>query len=148
MRPPCPFCQPALQAGVFFEASDCVGVVDIAPIVPGHALVLPRRHVSRLLDLAAADYDALFRTVRQVARLLMAIHNASAVDISVQDGAAAGQTVDHVHVHVIPRRMGDLPAPGGWFEHLADSAHRRRLTCEELRQAVAFITSRRRELGL
>ena len=148
MRPPCPFCQPALQTGVFFEASDCVGVVDIAPIVPGHSLVMPRRHVARLLDLTETDYEALFRAVRQVARLLMAIYDAPAVDISVQDGVAAGQTVDHVHVHVIPRRAGDLPAPGSWFEHLADSVHRRRLTHDELRQTVEYIAARRRELGL
>jgi len=145
---PCPFCQPDLQAGVFFEADGCVGVVDIAPIVLGHSLVIPRRHVARLLELGEGEYDALFRAVRQVARLLMAVYGASGVDISVQDGVAAGQTVNHVHVHVIPRQRGDLPAPGSWFEHLADSAHRRRLTETELRRAVAFIASRRRELGL
>ena len=135
----CPFCRPELADSVFYEAYGCVGVANIAPIVRGHSLVLPRRHVARLAGLSEAECRDLFAVVQRVAALLMAAHQAGGVDVSVQDGEAAGQTVAHLHVHVIPRRPGDLPRPGDWYDRLIDSAQRPRLTPEQLWAEAAFL---------
>ena len=144
----CPFCQPELAASLFYEGFGCLGVVDIAPIVPGHSLVLPRRHSVRLHELGDAAYGQLWLAVREVTRIVLAVYDADAVDISLQDGAAAGQTVPHLHVHVIPRQPGDLSTPGSWYDHLMDSAHRQRLSANEIGDTVAFIKQRQQTLGL
>lgn len=95
-------------AQVFYETSLSLGIVNLKPIVPGHVLIIPKRVEPRLMELTAAEYDDLFKTVRAVAPKLEAFYAAEAMNIAVQDGAAAGQSVPHVHVHILPRKTGTL----------------------------------------
>ena len=79
----------------------------------GHTLVVPRRHVASVFDLAPEEYAALWALVAAVRARLAASTGADGFTIGVNDGVAAGQTVGHAHVHVIPRRAGDVGDPRG-----------------------------------
>jgi len=86
-----------------------VAFFDRYPSAPGHMLVIPRVHVSHVLDLTRAAADAVF----DLALRCRAACTAPSATIGINDGPAAGQTVPHMHLHVIPRTPGDRPDPRG-----------------------------------
>ncbi|KAE8350889.1 HIT-like domain-containing protein, partial [Aspergillus coremiiformis] len=88
-------------------------LVNLKPILPGHVLVSPRRVVPRVSDLTPSETTDLFLTVRRVGRMVERVYGASSLNIAVQDGVEAGQSVPHVHAHIIPRKKADLDARGG-----------------------------------
>jgi len=88
-------------------------VVNLKPILPGHILVSPLRRVPRIADLTPAEVADLFQTVQTVSKTISRVFNATALNIAIQDGEDAGQSVPHVHAHVIPRRSEDLRERGG-----------------------------------
>ncbi|CRG86939.1 DNA repair protein rhp42 [Talaromyces islandicus] len=88
-------------------------LVNLKPILPGHVLVSPRRRVPRVSDLTADETADLFLTVRKVGRMIERVFGASSLNIAIQDGIDAGQSVAHVHTHIIPRRKADLDHKGG-----------------------------------
>jgi bis(5'-adenosyl)-triphosphatase len=90
--------------------------VNLKPLLPGHVLVSPRRVVPRLHDLSAAEVQDLFLTVQRVSRTIERVFEASALNIAIQDGEDAGQSVPHVHAHIIPRKKQDLPQPDAIYE--------------------------------
>ncbi|KZT51041.1 HIT-like protein [Calocera cornea HHB12733] len=93
---------------VFLHTRLSYGLVNLKPIVPGHVLVVPRRVVPRLADLTPQEITDVFETVRRVGQVVEKAYKGSALTIACQDGPAAGQSVPHVHVHVIPRRWEDF----------------------------------------
>jgi len=109
---PCPFCFPAPGA-LIAESELCRALRDGYPVAPGHTLVVPKRHVARTLDLTDEEWADLWALVRRVREIVPELLEADALNIGVNDGAAAGQTVPHVHVHLIPRRRGDVADPRG-----------------------------------
>lgn len=94
---------------VFFASPSGLSVAlsRMQAITPGHTVVLPRRIVARLADLDDAELQDLWDTTRTAQSLLERLHKATACNIAVFDGPAAGQPVAHVHVHIVPRRAGD-----------------------------------------
>lgn len=88
-------------------------LVNLRPLLPGHILICPRRVVPRYSQLTVPEHTDLFLTVRKVSRMLERIYKADSLNIAIQDGAEAGQSVPHVHVHIIPRRKGDMDERGG-----------------------------------
>lgn len=84
--------------------------MNLKPLLPGHILVCPLRPLPRLSDLNRDEISDLFLTVTNIQRTLKRVYKAEAFNVAVQDGEAAGQSVPHVHCHVIPRVTGD---PGG-----------------------------------
>ena len=88
-------------------------LVNIKPLLPGHVLVSPVRVAPRLSDLTPAEVADLFTTVQRVGRVIERAYKASALNVAVQDGEAAGQSVPHVHAHIIPRKPADLDDRGG-----------------------------------
>jgi diadenosine tetraphosphate (Ap4A) HIT family hydrolase len=108
----CPFCR--LDSSRICLANDfAVAFPDTFPVADGHTLVIPRRHVASLFDLLEEEQAALWTLVALVRRQLMAELKPDGFNIGVNDGPAAGQTVMHAHVHVIPRRNGDTDDPRG-----------------------------------
>jgi diadenosine tetraphosphate (Ap4A) HIT family hydrolase len=104
----CPFCH--LEKPRIRMESDCaVAIPDGFPVTPGHTLVMPRRHVTSLFELADAEFVAVWMLVARVRALLAAESHPDGVN----DGASAGQTVMHAHIHVIPRHQGDVVNPRG-----------------------------------
>ncbi|XP_037092902.1 nitrilase and fragile histidine triad fusion protein NitFhit-like [Pollicipes pollicipes] len=111
-------------------------------VVPGHMLVSPQRDVPRLGQLTPAEVADLFQVSQLVQRLVEHVHEASSATICVQDGPAAGQTIQHVHVHVLPRKPGDFAFNDEVYGALADhdkgqpqwrDAHEMRRECRVLR---------------
>jgi bis(5'-adenosyl)-triphosphatase len=85
--------------------------VNLKPLLPGHVLVCPVRPVPRLRDLSHLEMTDLFIMVQRVSNMIERVYNASSLNIAIQDGADAGQSVPHVHAHIIPRIKGDLNRP-------------------------------------
>jgi diadenosine tetraphosphate (Ap4A) HIT family hydrolase len=110
--PACPFCH-LPEERVFLATDTTLAVLDAYPIAEGHALVIPKRHVASVFELPAPEFAALWLHLATVRKVLAKQYKPDAFNIGVNDGAAAGQTVAHAHVHVIPRRIGDVPDPRG-----------------------------------
>ncbi|KAL5361478.1 HIT-like domain-containing protein [Aspergillus floccosus] len=98
---------------VFYQTPLSFALVNLKPILPGHVLVSPRRVVPRVTDLTPNETTDLFLTVRRIARMIERVHGATSLNIAIQDGIDAGQSVPHVHTHIIPRRKADLDHRGG-----------------------------------
>jgi diadenosine tetraphosphate (Ap4A) HIT family hydrolase len=90
-----------------------LAVIDNYAISPGHTLVVPHRHVESIFNLEPDERQSLWRLVEDARQLLSQRHNPSAFNIGVNDGKAAGQTIGHAHIHVIPRYVGDVEDPRG-----------------------------------
>jgi bis(5'-adenosyl)-triphosphatase len=98
---------------VFYRTPHSFALVNLKPLLPGHVLVSPLRVVPRLRDLSSTELADLFQTVQQVGVMIERVYKASALNIAMQDGEAAGQSVKHIHTHIIPRSNGDLDDRGG-----------------------------------
>ncbi|MCJ1331965.1 hypothetical protein MMC10_008657 [Thelotrema lepadinum] len=93
---------------VFHQTPLTIAFVNLKPLLPGHVLVSPRRIVPRLADLTQPELTDLFTTVQSVGKMVERVYQASALNIAMQDGLDAGQSVPHVHMHIIPRKAQDL----------------------------------------
>ncbi|KAJ6461018.1 diadenosine hydrolase [Mycena sanguinolenta] len=88
----------------FYRSSLSYAIVNLKPIVPGHVLVLPTRHVPRLADLSEPELASLMCSVQKVGSVIERVYGADALTVACQDGKAAGQSVPHVHFHLLPRK--------------------------------------------
>nr|XP_028955371.1 bifunctional bis(5'-adenosyl)-triphosphatase/adenylylsulfatase FHIT [Malus domestica] len=93
---------------VFYSTKLSYALVNLRPLVPGHVLVCPRREVKRFVDLTADETSDLWITAQRVGSRLESYHKASSLTLAIQDGPEAGQTVPHVHIHILPRKGGDF----------------------------------------
>ncbi|KAG7452204.1 HIT-like protein [Guyanagaster necrorhizus] len=89
----------------FYRSSLSFAIVNLKPVVPGHVLVIPTRVIHRLTDLNDAEISSLMSSVQRVGRVVERAYGADALTIACQDGKAAGQSVPHVHFHVMPRKI-------------------------------------------
>ena len=112
MHSQCPFCELPVERIVDYNESG-LAVRDAYPVSPGHTLIISRRHVRSLFDLLAVERDQLLSLVDRAKRALDEQYRPDAYNIGINDGAAAGQTVPHLHIHLIPRYEGDLTDPRG-----------------------------------
>lgn len=105
----CIFCK-IVQGGIpaikVHEDDDTLTFMDIQPASPGHALVIPKTHAANLLEIAEADLVTVTRTVQRVARAVRKALAPDGIRIIQTNGTAAGQTVFHYHVHIIPMQEG------------------------------------------
>lgn len=93
---------------IFFESKLCLGIVNIKPIVPGHVLIIPKRVEDRVTNLTSDEYFDLFSCAREIGPKLEKHYGAHALNIAIQDGKASGQSVPHVHIHILPRKNGNI----------------------------------------
>jgi diadenosine tetraphosphate (Ap4A) HIT family hydrolase len=108
----CPFCQ--LEASrIVAENGQAIALRDSFPVNPGHTLVIPRRHVASWFDATADERAALMDLVDEVKASLDGELHPDGYNIGINVSEAAGQTVMHLHVHVIPRFAGDVDDPRG-----------------------------------
>lgn len=113
----CPFC--ALEPSrIIIESKSAIAFRDAFPLTEGHTLVVPRQHVDNIYALSAEEQADLWAFVAEVRHLLAKELNVNAFNVGVNDGAAAGQTIEHAHVHLIPRRTGDVDDPRGGIRHI------------------------------
>ncbi|ODV94551.1 hypothetical protein PACTADRAFT_3436 [Pachysolen tannophilus NRRL Y-2460] len=92
---------------VFYRSKYTYALVNLKPIVAGHVLIVPYRVVPRLKDLTKEENQDYFETLQKIHRFIEYLYKADSLNISIQDGAAAGQSVPHLHTHILPRYFTD-----------------------------------------
>ena len=113
----CPFC--TVPADRVVAATDLtVTIRDAYPVSPGHTLVITRRHVETFFEATADEQAAVLLAVALAKVDLDREHQPAGYNIGINVGVVAGQTVMHVHVHVIPRYPGDVADPRGGVRHV------------------------------
>lgn len=115
--PACPFCSLSDEP-VFHEGVLVRGLWDAFPVNPGHALLIPRRHVASWFEATRAEQAELLEAVEVARAEIDRRFGADGFNLGINVGAAAGQTISHLHLHVIPRRTGDVPDPRGGVRHV------------------------------
>lgn len=98
---------------MFFRGSHVYGLWDAFPVSPGHALLIPIRHIATWFDATDAERSELITAIEQVRTAVEAAHAPEGYNIGINVGEVAGQTIFHLHVHVIPRYRGDVDEPRG-----------------------------------
>jgi diadenosine tetraphosphate (Ap4A) HIT family hydrolase len=110
--PECPFCHLA-EDRIWLQTDVAVAFLDQFPVSPGHTLVIPEHHIGALMDLPENDQDEIWSLVAHVRKELLEKYKPDGFNIGINEGEAAGQTVPHAHIHIIPRFKGDVPDPRG-----------------------------------
>jgi len=108
----CPFC--GIPKDRIIVANDAGTAIDDAfPLTWGHSLVAPKKHVSSIFQLPVHERTELWELVGKVRKLLLDKLKPDGFNIGLNDGSAAGQTLHHAHIHIIPRYDGDVKDPRG-----------------------------------
>lgn len=93
-------------------------ILDKYPVNEGHTLIIPKRHFESLFEATPDEAKAIFSLIHEVKEILDVQYNAQGYNIGVNVGYAAGQTIKHLHVHVIPRYKGDVENPRGGIRNI------------------------------
>ena len=112
MTKPCPFC--TLPPERIIDSNDLALVIrDGYPVTPGHTLVIPKRHIGSWFEITQAEQQALLDLLAKAKAVLVTEFKPDGYNIGINDGPTAGQTVPHLHMHLIPRYKGDQEDPRG-----------------------------------
>lgn len=116
---PCLFCKDA--KGISLKNEFAYSARDSYAVSPGHTLVIPNRHVASFFDLTPEEVAACMDLISQEKKLIDEEFNPDGYNIGVNVGLAAGQSIYHVHIHIIPRYTGDVEKPQGGVRHVIPS---------------------------
>ncbi len=108
--PNCIFCKIAngkIPSTTLYEDDNFRVIFDIAPASFGHAIILPKNHAANIYELSDEDASKIFVVAKKVATALKQVLQCDGINILQNNGEIAGQTVFHLHVHIIPRYKGD-----------------------------------------
>ncbi|MDF1628855.1 MAG: HIT family protein [Alcanivoracaceae bacterium] len=111
--PDCPFCTPSSSLPAMPDHPLAHIREDLYPVSPGHLLIIPNRHVANWFELSSQEQQAVMELVNQAKMRLDDTLQPDGYNIGINCGEAAGQTVMHVHCHLIPRYEGDTLEPRG-----------------------------------
>ena len=106
----CIFCKiirKELPSFTVFEDENTLAILDINPINRGHILVIPKSHVEKLREMNEESKLQLFKTVTKMERIISEMPDCKGTNLIQNNGKSAGQMINHVHFHVIPRYEGD-----------------------------------------
>ena len=112
----CPFCniEKAIdESRIIYQDSTWIAILDNYPVSKGHTLLIPKRHCKTYFDLNFIELESIGVTIGVIKRLLDTKYNPDGYNIGINCGEAAGQTVHHCHIHIIPRYNGDCENPRG-----------------------------------
>ncbi len=109
---PCPFCSIAPEQ-IILELPLALAKRDGHPLTKGHTLIIPRRHVASFFHCTVEERQAMLELLDEAKAILDKAHAPDGYNIGLNNGAAAGQTVMHVHMHLIPRYKNDTADPRG-----------------------------------
>lgn len=147
MNTTCPFCNLEQSLNVFASDKGCAALYNLSPILPGHSLVVPFKHVTSLFELTEEEITEFFSFARNITAFLCEAFESEAYDWSLQEGAEAGQSISHLHLHIIPRKPGDLSDNGDWYGLLQQSVDPENKTRIKLSDSeYASITEKLKEL--
>uniref|UniRef100_UPI00398ECAB0 bis(5'-adenosyl)-triphosphatase-like isoform X3 n=1 Tax=Pristiophorus japonicus TaxID=55135 RepID=UPI00398ECAB0 len=113
------------SSAIFLQTELSFALVNRKPVVPGHVLVCPIRPAERFQDLQPEEVTDLFQTSQKVAKAVEQHFKVTSLTIAIQDGPEAGQTVKHLHIHILPRKKGDFPRNDDVYVELHQYASRR-----------------------
>lgn len=103
----CPFCAIDPER-IIYEDQYCFSVRDGFPVSGGHSLIITKRHVPTYFDTSPEEKEALWQAANEIRKGIDKEFSPDAYNIGINDGEAAGQTVPHLHIHLIPRYEGDV----------------------------------------
>jgi diadenosine tetraphosphate (Ap4A) HIT family hydrolase len=109
----CPFCDPESERELIVESATAYAIYDKFPVNPGHALIIPKRHIANYFELNFKEQAACFFMLNKVKELVNEIYRPDGFNIGINIGEKAGQTIPHVHIHLIPRFENDVENPRG-----------------------------------
>lgn len=134
----CIFCRKEIIEKSFYSSERFSALYNIAPILPGHSLIIPNKHYESLFELSDDELGEMMIFARKITTVLKTVFNSDGFDWTIQDGVSAGQTVSHLHLHIIPRKPLDMPESNEWYTkipqseaQLLDSEQRLRLSDDE-----------------
>jgi diadenosine tetraphosphate (Ap4A) HIT family hydrolase len=112
----CPFCKIEKlidKDRIIYQDSTWIAILDNYPVSEGHTLLIPKRHCKSYFDLNFIELESVGVTIGIIKRLLDTKYKPNGYNIGINCGEAAGQTVMHCHIHIIPRYNGDCENPRG-----------------------------------
>jgi len=108
----CPFCTLPPER-IVQENEHAIFVLDAYPVSQGHSLIIPKKHVASWFDISAIERDSMISLLDSAKEKITSETSPDGFNIGINDGPAAGQTVPHLHMHLIPRYAHDQPDPRG-----------------------------------
>lgn len=114
----CPFCHLAEEVELLTESTTCFAIFDKYPVNKGHTLIIPKVHVPDYFALNIRYQQGMNVVLNRCKQLLETRYQPDAWNVGINAGTEAGQTVDHVHMHLIPRYKGDVADPTGGVRHI------------------------------
>ncbi len=143
----CPFCTPAINEYAFAESDNFIAIYNHAPILPGHSLIIPKKHYSSFVEIGEVLRSEMIELSIEAIKMLRKVFHLQAFNWTIQEGIEAGQTIEHLHMHIIPRKEKDLPNPGDWYPYLEkqfigkiiDSDWRPKYSADQLKKIVEKI---------
>lgn len=109
----CPFCNLVKKVELITETASSVAFLDSFPVNAGHTLIVPKRHVASYFDLTIREQRALWLVVNRCKTIIQNRFNPDGFNVGINVGESAGQSIFHVHIHLIPRYNGDVENPRG-----------------------------------
>ena len=109
----CVFCNLESGKELITETATAIAFLDSYPVNPGHTLIIPKRHVDDYFELTIHEQRALWLVVNRCKKLIQKRFNPDGFNVGINVGEAAGQSIFHVHIHLIPRYKGDVENPRG-----------------------------------
>lgn len=117
-NPTCPFCNPDSERELIVESATAFAMFDKFPVSNGHALIIPKKHCADYFDLTFREQSACMFMLNTVKEILKQKLNPDGFNVGINVSEAAGQTVPHVHIHLIPRFKGDVNNPTGGIRNV------------------------------
>jgi diadenosine tetraphosphate (Ap4A) HIT family hydrolase len=109
----CPFCHAVSTGDYLLRSEEWMLRFDKYPVSQGHMLLIPIRHVRTVDQLDPTQWEGLYDILRRAIAVVGEEFHTTSYNLGVNAGAVAGQTIEHLHLHVIPRYPGDVPDPTG-----------------------------------
>lgn len=109
----CPFCQPNKEIELIAESATTFALLDKFPVNNGHALIIPKRHCSNYFELSFKEQSAATFMLNEVQEIILDKFSPDGFNVGININKSAGQTISHVHIHLIPRYSGDVDNPIG-----------------------------------
>tara|TARA_B100001123_G_scaffold322850_1_gene362308 strand:+ start:245 stop:613 length:369 start_codon:yes stop_codon:yes gene_type:complete len=107
------FCEKVENKDYLKENETAVSFLDSYPLTEGHTLIIPKRHISEIFNLDSKEYTDIWEIINATNKSLTDTLSPDGFNIGVNVGKEAGQTIDHAHLHLIPRYKGDIADPRG-----------------------------------
>lgn len=145
----CPFCNAKeMQNKIWYETKGFRCIYNHKPILPGHSLLISKRHVESFLDLEEKEMQEFSSMIKTAVNALLRAYGCRDFNISLQNGEYAGASVAHVHWHLIPRKKGDIEGdPSAWHAKILEAERKRKpISDEEIRKNVERIRASIKEI--